>query len=373
MKDALTGAPPRYARKPLARAAARAGVNGVPVLIAVLAAVAFSVLTKSFLSGRNFSIIFREASFLGLLALAMQDVIVAGEIDLSTPAIACVSGVLCARFSAVSFAGYFMPGVLVLLFALAVGAVFGLVNALLTVRFGIRSYIATFASGLAFMGLARVFATHDNGKLSGMILSMPVKNPSFLALGRTPLRIVLFGETVQLMPVFFVWIVFTAITVVLRGRTKFGAHVAATGLNFRAANTAGVRTGIMKSLTFIIGGAVCGLAGAFYVSYATTASPDFAASYELQVITACLLGGLTLRGYRIGAVGVFFGSLAVVIVMNGLNKFNLVSYWGSAALGIMIVDAALALLIFRSVAKRINRRKAFRAGTVKTGGADING
>ena len=184
--------------------------------LVVLLWLVFALTTKNFVSMRNTLQLLKEAAFIGLLAAGMCFVMVGGGIDLSVGGIASVVAILCSRISFIPG----IPGIVVLLGGILIGALIGSFNGFLVTKLHLTEFVATLASGFVYGGLAFVFAFHTNGAL----VSKSITNQSFLAIGKSVNG--LYWITV-------VWIVVAVAGMIVMTRTKYGTHTYALGSNAR--------------------------------------------------------------------------------------------------------------------------------------------
>ena len=283
----------------------------------------FALTTDNFVTARNTFMLLKETAFVGIIAIGMCFVMVGGGIDLSAGGIVCVVAILCARVSFIPG----LPGVLVLLCGLLLGAVFGAVNAFFVTRLHLTEFVATLASGFVFSGLGLVLAFHNE---AGTLISKSITNKSFLLLGKS---------VGGLYPITIVWLLLSAAALLVLVGTKFGAHTYAMGSNAASSAMSGVDTRRVKALGFLLCGAMAGVAAAMQVAYQTAASTSLGGGYEFQAIAACVVGGVVLGGGKGDPIGAALGSLFMCMILNGLNKFGLSSAWQYVAEGAIIIVA----------------------------------
>ena len=231
----------------------------------------FALTTDNFVSMRNTLQLLKESAFVGLLAVGMCFVMVGGGIDLSVGGIVCVVAILCSRISFISG----IPGIIVLLCGVIIGALIGSFNGFLVTKLHLTEFVATLASGFVYSGLGLVFAFHQNGAL----VSKSITNKSFLAIGKSVGG--LYWITV-------VWVIVLVIALIAMTRTRFGTHTYAMGSNAKSAQMSGVSNSFVKAAGFIICGAAAGLAAGMQVAYQSAASATLGGGYEFQAIAACV-------------------------------------------------------------------------------------
>jgi ribose transport system permease protein len=175
-----------------------------------------------------------------------------------------------------------------------------------------------------------LFAFRSNGRISGALVSKSITNKSFLAMGK------------QLGSVYYitiVWIVMTVLSYFVLMRTKFGLHTYALGSHAKSAEMSGVNTARQKAMGFIISGACAGLASVMVVANMGASAASLGTGYEFQAIAACVVGGVMLGGGKGDTVGALIGSIFMMLVLNGLYKFGLPTYWQYIFQGAIIIVA----------------------------------
>jgi ribose transport system permease protein len=260
-----------------------------------------------------------------LIALGVSIVMVGGGIDLSGGGIVCVVGILSSRLT---FTG--LPGFAVLVIGVALGGACGLINGMLVTTVHLTEFVATLATGFVFTGMGLLFAFRSNGKISGTLVSKSITNKSFLAMGKH------MGGVYYIT---IVWVVTTIISYLVLTRMKFGLHTYALGSNAKSAEMSGVNTARQRRAGFIISGAFAGLASVMVVANMGAAAASLGTGYEFQAIAACVVGGVMLGGGKGDCVGAMIGSIFMILVLNGLYKFGLPTYWQFIFQGAIIIIA----------------------------------
>jgi ribose transport system permease protein len=288
---------------------------GVLIIIALLI-VGLSLLSDSFLTPRNLLNILNQSTPLFIIASALTLVIIGGGFDLSTGAIFGVASVS-AGWLAVN-----LDPVLAIVAAPLIGLALGTLNGAIITALNVHSFLVTLATSLVYRGIA-ILVT--DGKL------IPVRIDEFAWLGRG--RIGMVNVAVIVMLVFAVLMMFVL------NRTTLGRAIFAVGGNEEAALLSGIRTNLVKIVTFAISGAAAGLAGVITVSRISMAEPQAGAGLEFEAIAAVILGGTSIMG----GAGAVWRSLAGVLLMaligNGFNILNVNPFYKDLTTGVIIVLA----------------------------------
>lgn len=290
--------------------------------IALLVA-AVAMRFPAFARPGNLLTVFNDYSILVILALGQMAVILTRSIDLSMAANLAFTGMTVALVN-VAYPGIPVPLLIVL--AIAIGAALGAFNGALVWKLGIPPIVVTLGTLTVYRGLTFVVS-------GGAWVSADQMSPAFIALQRGSL----FG-----LPVLS-WFAVVAVAVffVLMTRTPLGRSIHAAGVNPTAAVYAGIDVGRTKFVAFCISGAVSGLCGYLWVSRYVIASVEVASGYELQIIAACVIGGVSIAG-GIGSVpGAVLGALFLGVIGAALPVINVSPFWQMAISGAAIILAVV--------------------------------
>jgi ribose/xylose/arabinose/galactoside ABC-type transport system permease subunit len=285
-----------------------------------------SVTTTQFLQADNITNVLSQVSMIGIIAMGMTLLLVSGNFDLSVGGMVAFIGILSAQ--TMNAAGL-VPGILV---AIAVGLVLGTVNGLIVTRLRVNSLMATLGSGLAYSGLALL--------CSG---SSPV------GLDSRALQKIVAAKTLGIATPIIVFAAAIALSAWFLHRTVGGREVFAVGANVEAARYAGVRVDRVRFLPFVLTGGLCALASLILVGQLSSALPDAASTWPLQVIAAAVVGGVSIAGGRGSIFMAVVGVLLIGVVNNGFNLENLDTNYQSIFTGAIIV---LAVAIEAQLSKR---------------------
>ena len=306
-----------------------------PILAVLLVvALVFTVANPRFASVENIQDMLRYASVLIIAAVGQSMVIITRNIDLSTGSIVGVSAYLSAVFvQTQSGLGVWLS----LLVGMGIGLALGAVNAALVVLGGVPSIIATLGTLFAFRGIAAVIGGGDKeipaAKLpqefidiaSGRVLGIP--SPMVIAL------------------------VTVIIAVTALRKTRTGRELYAVGSNPEAAKRAGLRPKRLVAGVLCVSGALAGLVGCLWVSDYATVNAATASGFELAVISAVVVGGVSVFGGSGSVVGAAIGAVLMVVIQYGLIIMKVPVYWLQAAYGLLILVSVVSDTI---VARRVS-------------------
>ncbi len=277
------------------------------------------VFESTFLNWSNLSQVVRALSFIAIMAVGQALVIIAGGIDLSVGSLLGMSGVV----SAVLLNdGFSVPAATAL--GLLSGLASGFVNGLLVTEAKLPPFIAT----LGMMSIARGLAFGLTG--GETIRDLP---ESFLAMGQHEI----FNVPIPII----IMAVFAVVTGYFLKLTRWGRYIYAIGGNEEAAVYSGVKVGTMKIVVYSLSGLSAGIAGVLFTSRFGVGQSTAGLGYELDVIAAAVIGGISLSGGRGTVLGAIIGSLLMGILRNGLVLLNVSAYWQQVAIGLVIVLAVI--------------------------------
>jgi rhamnose transport system permease protein len=314
------------------------------VLLTALAAeiAIFSVLAPNFATGGNFFEITRLSVELGLLAVALTPVLVTGGIDLSVGAMMGLAAVV---FGAAS-RDWGLPTAVAAILALTVGAAGGLLNAALVANLRIPPLIVTLGTFSLFRGIAEGI-TQAAVNYSGF--------PSrFLFLGQGYLG----GVIPAQLPVFV--LVFAGYVLLLH-RSTIGRALYAIGFTPAGARYAGIDVARRVGLVYVLSGVVSSLAAIIYVAHLGQARSDAGNGYELDAITAVVLGGTSVFGGRGTLWGTLLGLFALSVLRNGLRLAALPSELAGVLTGVLLLGT-IAIDVYSRRAVRVSTPSSLAEG-----------
>lgn len=289
------------------------------LLVLALLFLGCSLFVDNFLSWRNMSGLALSVSMTGMVACTMLFCLAAGDFDLSIGSVVACAGVVAALV--MNKTGSITLGILA---ALGCGAVSGFVNGYVVAVLRINALITT----LATLQIVRGF-----GYIVSDYRAVGIVHEKFFLLGNSRLLGI---DT----PVWITAACFLGFGFILN-RTVFGRDALAVGGNAEAANLAGVPVERVKIAIFSAQGVMAAFAGVVLASRLTSGQPNTSQGFELDVISACVLGGVSLTG-GVGSMGfVVAGVLIMGIVQNAMNLLNITSGYQYVARGAILLAAVL--------------------------------
>lgn len=274
--------------------------------ILVIEFVIFSLASKSFLTLGNILSVGRQMSFTGIAAIGMTLVMLTGGIDISVGSMLAMAGVLCAKLSA----DVGLPLWIAVVITLLIGALFGLINGAAVTRLHIPALIATLATQTILKGIAYLLTN-----------AVPVKNLS------TTYKFLGQGYIFGVIPV---PLIITVALYVLAwwylDKTYLGRRVYLSGGNEEAARLSGINTKWTITGTYVFSGVFAAIAGVLMAARLGSGQPSVGSGFEMDVITATVLGGISVNGGKGKVVNVFVGACIMGVLANGMTMLNINQY-----------------------------------------------
>lgn len=291
--------------------------------IVVVMAAGISLYAPAFGTRDNLIGVLNDTAFLFMMALAQMIVILTRGIDLSVAANLALSGMLTAMLA------QHHPGLPVMVFVVvsaAIGLGLGLVNGALIAGLGIPPIVVTLGTLAVFRGLIVVVDGGSQVNASDM------------------------GDNFQWLPKYDVFglssIFWTAVLLSIAAwaflkYTRPGRGLYAVGCNPVAARYCGIDLASQQLVAYAISGAVAGLSGYFWVARYGVAYVEIATGYELTVIAACVIGGVSIGGGVGTVAGTLLGALFIGVIVNALPVMQVSPFWQMAISGAVILLAVV--------------------------------
>ena len=289
-----------------------------------------------FLSSTVISQLTQNYAYTAVLSFGMLLVLLIGGIDISIGATLALSGM---SASLLMRDGIITSPILAFAVSIAVGLVCGLVIGLIVSKGKVIPIIATLGMQYIFRGLTYYISDTQWVPSDKML-------PGYKAFAQ--------GSFLGINNLFWIVIILFLVTLVFLKWTRFGRQIYAVGSNADAAKISGISIDRVKIIVYTINGGVAGLAGAMYTSMYATAQGNMATGGEMDVIAACVIGGVSLNGGQGSALGVLLGAITIAIISKSLSLVGIDAFWQQALKGGIILLAVLVNVIVQ----RRNQRKA---------------
>ena len=293
------------------------------LLVAVIAGLLALIATRfpGFVAPGNLALVFNDTAPLIILAVGQAAVILTRCIDLSVAANLALTGMICAMINVA------MPGLpigVIVAVAIGFGATLGAINGLLVWSLSIPPIVVTLGTMTIFRGI--IFVISD-----GQWINAHEMTQAFTGVPRT----VILGLPVMS----WIALAVAALVILMIARTPLGRAFYAVGGNPNAAVYAGIDVGRTQFMAFVLSGALAGLTGYLWVARYAVAYVDIAAGFELDVVAACVIGGIAIAGGAGTAMGAVLGAMFLGIIKNALPVVNISPFWQLAISGTAIVVA----------------------------------
>jgi len=304
----------------------------------ILAIILFSANSDKFLTVSNMTNVMRTAAFTMIVSIGQAFLIIAGSWDISVGAVFSVGGVAAAAL--MSYYGF--PIWLAVLVALAIGGIFGMFNGFLVQKIKLPPFIATMGTMYAARGLC-------TGYTKGVsVYPLPEK---FLGIGQAGIPI----GSYELPFVIVVAILMAIVAGFVLRYTAYGRKLYAAGGNGEAARLAGIPTVRVRFSAFVLIGILSALAGVLMTSRVGSAQPNIGSGFEMTVVAACVIGGISMEGGAGSILGVVMGSFFMAMISNGMTLIKIDAYWQQLVIGLVLIFACSLEYLRNRIRASLNR------------------
>ena len=310
-------------------------------LIIVMIALSVFIEIRSggnFFTLENISDMFTETAVLAITAVGMMMVIICGCIDLSLGSIMGLSGMLGAM---ILRANNDIPLPLLFLICIGIGVLCGTVNGFIVAKLHLYPLIATLATTYIFRGIIYLFS-HGNW------VAQAEMTPEFIAVATT--------DILGINSLIWFAIIIVAFTAVFLRYTNTGRYLYAVGNSPVSASVTGIKSSRVQMLSYIIMGAICGLAGLLWICKYGNAQSESCAGYEMSIIAAVVVGGCAISGGQGTVAGVVLGAIFIGTLNNILPLIQVTTYWQTLIRGFVILFS----VVINAISQKSVKRNALR-------------
>lgn len=323
-------------------------IGFVAVIVAIQliqGAMAGNVTYPTMISPTNLINIVIKVAAVGIMAMGMTLVMVAGGIDLSVGMLTS----FVVLFVAKSFKDWDYPLAASIIVGILFAVLFETAMGFIISRLKVEPFIITLGGMIAFQGVALLIVNSQEVGIGGAL--DPLKNTVFPGL-KDPS-----GLNVNLPPYVFMFVGITIFMWWLMKYTKYGRRIYAVGANPQAAYLAGIDVKNVILSTYSINGLLVGIGAICLLARVNTAIITVGSSKEIDVIAAAVVGGVAMSGGKGNVWGVFIGALLLGAIENGMNILRLQAEWQYVAKGIIIIAAVSAGAIATTIQQRRQLRE----------------
>lgn len=290
----------------------------LPILLVLLVlCVVISIKAPVFLSGTNLINLLRQTAQVGVCSLGLCMVALVAEIDLSISSVQAAVGLL-----SVYIVNRTDSVFLALIAGLALGVLIGLINATIILKGGVVALIATLAMQTIVRGVVMIITN---------AASLPCRSTTFRLIGVGYIGIIP-------LPV-LIWLICAVSVYILLNHTVFGRNIYAIGGNKTAAALSGINVTKYKYIVFAISGFLTALAALILTGRMNSGQPSAGSGFEMSVISAVVLGGVSLNGGRGNVLGVLIGAFILSVLANGMVLMDVNTFYQDVIRGIILILA----------------------------------
>lgn len=304
-------------------------------VVLVLLCTAVQIRNNAFLTASVINGIFKNYSYTMTMAVGMMLVLLIGGIDISVGSVLALSGMTSALLMRDGIIFHWIPAYLV---SIMVGCLCGAIIGLVIAKGRIQPIIATLGFQYIYRGLTYVISDSKTVTSADMA-------PAFKAFGQ--------GTTFGIDNLVLITLIIYVLFFFLMRWTKAGRRVYCVGSNTDAARITGIHVDVVQILVYTVSSGIAGLCGAMYVSYYATSQNQQAMGIEMDVIAACVIGGVSLEGGEGSVIGVFLGAVTIAVISKSLSLVGIDPFWQSALKGATIL---LAVIINVLTQRNMHRR-----------------
>lgn len=289
------------------------------IIVLMLLIAFFMIVTPAFRKPRILLNVIKQASVNGILASGMMFVIISGGIDLSAGSTVALAGVISALVSKIpntNIAFAILAGVIT-------GALVGFINGFGVAYAKLPPFIITLATMTGVRGLALIISK------GSPIYGLPEAFETFTS--------IFAFNSIPILVVYFVIIIL--LSGFILNKTIFGRYVYAIGGNEVSAKVSGISVNRIKLKIYGIAGALSGLAGVLVASRTTQGSPTAGAGYEMDAISAVVIGGISMAGGSGKWYGTAIGALLLAVMSSGMDILGVNTNYQSIIKGLIIAIA----------------------------------
>ncbi|WP_336786773.1 ABC transporter permease [Paenibacillus sp. MMO-177] len=310
------------------------------LLVIALVILFFSMWDEHFFTYANLSDILRSISITTFVAIGVTFSLTVDGFDLSVGSTVSLTTVVTAAF----MVWYEQPVVVVIIVALLIGALVGLLNALLIVKIRIPDMLATLAVMYIVGGIHKTYtkgySIYNNMPMPDGTTAPGKFNESFLWLGQgkllgIPVPVVLMIIAVVAVHLFFKY-------------TRWGRQMYTTGGNEEAARLSGVRVRRIRTFAYIASGIFASIGGILFAARVGTGQIDAGAPMMMESVAAVFIGYSVLGAGRPNVIGTFFGAILIGVLLNGMTMMKVQYYANDIIKGVVLVLALAVTFIHLS-------------------------
>ncbi|RGZ00361.1 ABC transporter permease [Clostridium sp. AM58-1XD] len=289
------------------------------LLYLIVQTLVFSALLPHFMTVSNAQNLMRQTAELGMVSIPLSIVLMTGNIDLSIGAVMGVCAISMARMLKMGMA---IP--LALVITVGIGALVGSLNGFCVAKMHLDGLVATIGTQVMLRGFCYILT--GGRSVSGLPQSFTRVSKMYIL-----------GIPIS----FIIMMIIFAAAIFIMQKTGFGIKVHAIGYNAKASEFSGIKADGIKFWLFVLSGCVAAVASLFMLMRFASAESEFANGYDMDTLTAILLGGISIAGGSGNMLGAFLGLVTVATLKNGLNHMGMTATYQQFIIGLLIVISAI--------------------------------
>lgn len=298
----------------------------IPALVMVLSVVIFGLINPNFMSPNTLSLVMKQITVVGIVALAQTLIILTAGIDLSVGVILVLSSFIMGKLAVENG----VPVPVAISVGLLIGAAMGTINGVLVTKVKLPPFIVTLGTLQIFTALKLWYSKSQSLRSA----DVTEHAPSLLWFGK-PIQ---FGSATIIYGVVALIVAAFLVSYILK-QTAWGRHVYAIGDDPEAAALSGINVDRTLIQVYAFAGLICGFAGWVSIGRVGSVSPIGFETANLDSITAVVIGGTSLFGGRGGVAGSVIGAIIVGVFNTGLVLARVDNYWQQFAVGCLVIIA----------------------------------
>ena len=304
----------------------RGNPTAIPATLLIVSVLIFGAIAQNFLNASTLSLVLKQVTVIGIIAIAQTMIILTAGIDLSVGAILVLCMIVMGKLSVDSG----VPTGIAIAIAMAVGTAMGALNGALVTYVRLPPFIVTLGTLSIFTALKLWYSHSESVRPADIEEKAPFLN--------------WFGQTFDLggAQVTYGGIAMIALAVLawyMLNRTPWGKHVQAVGDDPDSASLAGIQVSRVLVSVYAFAGLICGFCAWVAIGRVGSVSPIAFETANLDSITATVIGGTSLFGGRASIAGSVLGALIVGVFSTGLSLARVDDYWQTGTTGVLVIVA----------------------------------
>lgn len=299
------------------------------LIVLIILCIAITIKSPSFMTYKSITDMLKNNAVTMIMAVGMLGILLVGGIDISIASNLALAGM---SVGMLMKHGVIENTFVLFLVAIGIGGLCGLINGLIISKGHVLPIIATMGAMYIYRGIAYLVANDQWASAENL----------------GTFKDFALGKVLGLNNVIWIMIIIYIIFFVIMKWTKLGRKVYAVGSNKEAAQISGINASNVELYVYVVMGVLAGLGGALAVSVYSSAQPNMLYGKEMDVIAACVIGGVSMSGGRGSVVGAFLGGLVLAIIAKALPLVGIESIAQNTVKGVII----LVVIILNVITQR---------------------